>query len=395
MSAIAGMRGTGDWGANERPTNFRDTILWLDPNGDSPFTALISKMRSESVNDPQYQWWQEILTNATITLGAQLIGDTTFTVASGALQYVAGDLLIVDNNTGQGEILQVTATPTVDTSLAVARGVAGSTATAITAGWTATKMGSAFAEGTSSPTAVSENPTQLVNYCQIFKTTYDMTETARRTYARTGDLLKNERKRKMFTHARDQELAYIFGRAYLTTGSNGKPLRYTGGLNSFIQSNRMIFSGTTGANGWNTDNLISFLATVFNYNGEGAGNERLILCGNSFLTKLNLLIKDDSNTRITFDGTVKTYGMNLQKFVLPQGVFYLRTHPLFNVHPVYTLSALVINPRGIIYRYVRDTDFKDNIQLPDADELKGQWLTEAGIEVHHEKTMAYLGQAGG
>lgn len=405
MAAIAGLRGTGDWGANERPTNFRDTILWLDPNGDSPLTALLSKMRSENVDDPQFQWWEETLTSVRILLGTN--GDdgthTTFTVAAysapgvsdGALSLVAGDLLLVEDNTGQSEIVQVASTPSADTTMVVTRGAAGSSVIHIPDASTLLKIGSAFAEGTGAPPATSANPTMLTNYCQIFKTTYDITETARRTYARTGDLLKNERKRKMFTHSRDLEWAFMFGRPYLGTGSNGKPQRYTGGLNNFIQTNRTVFSGTTGASGWNTDNVIQLLAQVFNYNGEGSGNQRLVFCGNGFLTKLNLLVKDDTNSRINFEGSIKVYGMELTKVTVPQGSFFIRSHPLMNTHPVYTNSAFVINPRGLIYRYVRDTTFKDGIQPPDSDSLEGQWLTEAGLEVHHENTMLYFGKAGG
>ena len=405
MAAIAGLRGTGDWGANERPTNFRDTILWVDPNGDSPLTALLSKMRSESVDDPQFQWWEEKLTSVRILLGTN--GDdgthTTLTVqaytspgvSDGALSLVAGDMLLVEDNTGLSELLQVTTTPTSDTSVVVSRGAAGSTPIHIPDDATLLKIGSAFAEGTGAPPATSANPVMFTNYCQIFKTTYDITETARRTYARTGNLLKNERKRKMFTHSRDLEWAFMFGRAYLSSGSNGKPLRYTGGLNSFISSNRTVFSGSTGASGWNTDNVIQLLAQVFNYNGEGSGNQRLMFCGNGFLTKLNLLVKDDTNSRITFDGTVKVYGMELQKITVPQGSFFIRSHPLMNTHPVYTNSAFAINPRGLVYRYVRDTTFKDDIQPPDSDSLEGQWLTECGLEVHHEQTMLYFGNAGG
>ena len=43
--AVAGLRGTGDWGTDERPKNFRETILWRDPNGSAPLTALMSKMK--------------------------------------------------------------------------------------------------------------------------------------------------------------------------------------------------------------------------------------------------------------------------------------------------------------------------------------------------------------
>jgi hypothetical protein len=38
MTAIAGLLGTGDWGTDERPKNFRESILWMAPKGDTPMT---------------------------------------------------------------------------------------------------------------------------------------------------------------------------------------------------------------------------------------------------------------------------------------------------------------------------------------------------------------------
>jgi len=88
---------------------------------------------------------------------------------------------------------------------------------------------------------------------------------------------------------------------------------------------------------------------------------------------------------------VKLYGMSLQRWITPQGVFFLKSHPLMNNHARYTNSAFVIDPSALKYRHFRDTAFKDNIQANDSDTQKGQWLTEAGLEVNHEGTMAYLG----
>lgn len=58
MPAIAGLRGTGsgDWGTDERPKNFREMILWRNPNGSAPLTALMAKMRTESTDDPEFAW---------------------------------------------------------------------------------------------------------------------------------------------------------------------------------------------------------------------------------------------------------------------------------------------------------------------------------------------------
>src|SRR6516225_1245531 len=59
MAAVAGLRGTGDFGANERPKNFREMILFLNPNGSAPLFALTSKVRKRTVSDAEYNWWDE------------------------------------------------------------------------------------------------------------------------------------------------------------------------------------------------------------------------------------------------------------------------------------------------------------------------------------------------
>lgn len=396
MVAIAGLRGTGDWGTDERPKNFRESILWLDPNGEAPLTALMSRMSTESVDDAEFSWFEETQGHVRLTVnGALADSATTVVVDAGALDLVAGDVLLVEtDNSGQGELIEVSANPSTDTSFDVTREVAGSTAvagaTSIPDGANLTKIGNVHAEGSGAPKATTRNPTKLTNYAQIFKTIYDISGTALETRLRTGDPLMNDKKRKMFDHARDQELSYLFGRAYEDT--SGSEIKwYTGGLNSFINTNRTLF--TSGGTAFSQDNLIDALSVVFDYNGEGAGNERLAFCGNGALTAINKLINSATNSRINFDGVVRQWGMELHRLLLPQGRVFLRTHPLFNVHGRFTNSIFVINPRGIIYRPMknRDTKFKDNIQGNDEDRKKGQWLTQAGIEVHHERTMAYLG----
>lgn len=399
MPTIAGLRGTGDWQADQRPKNFREMILFLDPNGESPLTALLARMASEKTDDPEFAWWEE--PNGHVRVQCADVGGisntaTTITLSAeddsadldGFKSLVAGDLLLVEDDTGLGEIVGVDATPT-STSVTISRGVAGSTAAAIAENAFLTKIGNAYGEGTGAPDATNRNPTKLKNYCQIFKTVYDITETAAHTRLRTGDPVQTDKKRKMFDHSRDLEMGFMFGRAFETTGPNGKPLRYTGGLNSFISTHRTVFGG--GGPSFTEDNFIDAVSPMFDRRGQGSGNERIMFIGNGALTAINKLARTSASTRVNFSGTVKAYGMELDKWILPQGKLFLRTHPLMNIHPVFSNSAFIINPRGIIYRPLRDTFFKDNIQANDEDIRKGQWLTEAGLEVHHERTMGYLG----
>ena len=386
--AIAGMRGTLDWGVDERPKNFREMILWRNPNGSAPLTALMSKMKTESVDDPEFSWWEEELGIVRVEVSAAALStDTTLSLTSGGLNLVPGDILLVEkteNTTYDNELIEVVSV-TDDTTIVVRRGVAGSTAAAISANDFMTKVGSAFEEGAAAADATTRNPTKLTNFCQIFKTSYEITNTAKVTRVRTGDPLKNDKKRRMHDHAVALEMAWLFGRPYEdTTGT--KPKRYTGGLRHFIQSNVTIFSTAP-----TEDTFLDATYRVFDYDAGNAGSERLIFAGNGFLNSLNKLARNSSSTRINFDGTIKAYGMELQRWILPQGTFYVRTHPLMNIHALYNNSAFIIDPSAIVYRPLRDTRPEDNIQLPGVDEQKGQWLTEAGLEIRHEKTMAYIG----
>lgn len=390
MPSIAGLRGTGDWGTDERPKNFRETILWRDPNGVTPLTALMAKAKSEGVDDPEFAWFEEQLNQIRVQSDATgaAAASTSLGLVGGGLDLVPGDLLLVekaDSVTYDNEIVEVSSV-TSDTAIVIRRGQAGTAAAATGVSIFLTKIGNRFAEGSGAPTSSTRNPGKVYNYCQIFKTAYELTNTAKATKTRTGDPLKNDKKRKMFDHSVAMELAFMWGSRNEATGANGKPVRTTGGLRQFITTNRTVFSTTPTVN-----TMLDALYPVFDYAGEGAGDERIIFAGNGALNAFNKMIAGNNNVKVEFGGVISTYGMKLQQFVTPQGVFYIKTHPLMNTHPRYTNSMFVINGAGLRYRHLRDTKAQDNIQENDADTHKGQWLSEVGLEVNHEKTFAYIG----
>jgi hypothetical protein len=395
--AIAGMKGTGTWGTDkiERPTNFRELILWLSPNGQTPLTGLLSKMKTETTDDPEFSWWEEQLANPRMALSAQITNLSTsvsFTTTAqfDAYSFVAGDLLLVENAAADSavspfEIVEVVSI-TNGTTIVVTRAVAGTTAATAVTGLSVTKLGTVFAEGTSSPEASSRRPTRKQNYCQIFKTAYELTGTALETRLRTGDPLKQERKRKSFDHSISMEMAFMFnGAATETNGTSNQPKRYTAGLRTFLTSNTTVFTTTVTEASW-----IEAIRPVFDYDG-GGGNERLALIGNGYATRISQLAK--TGTDFTIGSPVRLYGMELQRWTLPMGSVYFRTHPLMNTHGRYTYSAFFIDASSLVYRPMRnrDTKPKDNIQNNDEDTMKGMWMGEVGLEVHHERTMAYHG----
>jgi hypothetical protein len=407
MAAIAGLRGTGDWGTDERPKNFREMILFRNPNGGTPLTALMARTGSQSVDDPEFSWWDEPVDMVRLQVaGALAAGDTTVTVDSAdpsstapannwgvANHLKAGDLLLVepaaDNATFDHEVIEVD-TVLSATQFTVKRGASGTTAATIANDLFLLLIGNAYEEGTPSPSATSRNPVKYSNFTQIFKDTYELTGTVMQTRARTGDVLQNDKKRKMWDHARGQEFAMLFGQKSETTGPNGKPLRTTAGLRAQIAAqNVTIFAGAPDT----TNTFLDAVYKVFDYESP-AGDTRIALCGNVFLNELNKIVKADSAAQMAFGDTITQFGMNLRRFIMPQGELFFRTHPLLNRHSLYQNSCWIIDFSSLKWRPMRgrDTKFKDNIQNNDEDTRKGQWMTEGGLEVSRAGlTCGYLG----
>lgn len=400
MPAIAGLRGTGDWGADERPKDFREMILWLNPNGDTPITGLMSKMKKETTSDPEFSWWEEALDIVRLQVdGALLVGDTALVVVDGALNLKAGDLLLVERAgvaqqaNYSNEIVRVTAVAS-DTAVTIARGQAGSTAAAIEDASFVTLIGSSYAEGTGAPDASTRNPSKLFNYTEIFKDAYEITNTARVTKARTGDPLKNDKKRKTFDHSTRLELSWLFGKRHEATGANGKPQRYQGGLYYFLANHaggtRILVQATALSD---IKDLMDDMVDVFDYSGggESGGDERIVWGGNAAMNAVSKLAADAGE--IQFGEVVKAWGMNFTRMVTPQGSFLFKSHPLLSRHAAFSNNLIIFDPPALVYRHMegRDTKPKDNTQANDADSTEGFWLTEAGLEVHHARTMKIIG----
>lgn len=421
---VSGLRASNDHGTDERPKNFREAILWLDPNGMTPITALSARMATESTDDPEFAWWEETLApkmanvTGTSTGGGNTV-HTTFTLSdpgpesagvyadNPARQFKVGDLLQVllpsgetpeygadsAGETGGMEIVSVTGV-TGDDTITVSRNYADSltggapgTGVAVVSGTRLMYIGSAYAEGSGSPDAVFNYPQKNFNYTQIFKTSFELTETARQTNYRTGDMMANDRKRAMFKHAEGLEQACLWGVKH-EFASGSEPIRLTSGLRAMLKSNINVNVGAV-----TDDFLLDNISPLFNWNAGGAGDQRIAFIGNSALNAFQKAYRDSNPLRMNYEGVVKFHGLKLLEFTLPQGTLFLKSHPLMNVDPIYSKSMFVINGKGLIRRPLRgrDTKIQTNIQANDADKRKDQWLTELGFELHFERTQGYFG----
>lgn len=412
MSGIAGLRGTGDWGTDERPKNFRESILFFSPNGDAPIFALTSKAGKKSVDDPEFSWWAEANTLFRLQInGALAAGDTTITVDSvdptastmNALYGTAthlknGDLLLVekaDQTTFDNEVIMVD-TVLSDTQFTALRGQGGTTAATIANDDYITLIGSAYAEGTGAPRATSKNPVKFTNLVQIFKDSYEITGTADKTNSRTGSAWSNDKKRKMFKHSSDIEWSMMFGRKYETTGDNGKPLRFMGGLREQIPQATPANGGRTTVFGAavTAATFADAVSPCFDFD-FGGGDTRIGFMGNTARTEMGKVIQGTTGIRMELGSVIKMWGINFQEFIMPMGRLLLKSHPLLSRHPRYTKSAFVLDFSTIKYVTIKgrpDGKVKDDVQAEDEDVRRGYIQTDCSLMVDGGGlSQAYLG----
>lgn len=396
MSGVAGLRGTGDWGTDERPKNFRESILFLDPTGDAPIFALTSKAGKHVVDDPEYAWWAETKnivrlkvnksgnhasTDTTIVVDSADPTSTTMSVAYGTASHLKpGDVLLVEPATLSSfnpELIRVTEVLS-DTSFTCTRGVGGTTAATILDDAFLLLIGSAYGEGGNSPRAVSRNPIKFSNYTQIFKDAYELTGTADATTVRTGDPWSNDKKRKMFDHSRAIEFTCLFqvNKQETTDPVSGKAMRYTAGLRGYVPSSNVNYFSVAA----DTDSILAALLPAYEFSMPGTGDTRIGFIGHHGMLELNKIIKADDSVTMQLGAVVKMWGMQFQELIMPWGRLLLKAHPLLSRNPTFRKSLYVVDFQSLKWAPLkgRDTKPKDDVQNKDEDLRRGFVQTEGG-----------------
>jgi hypothetical protein len=375
MSAIAGLRGTGQFGVDYRPTNYRELFTLIEPNGTAPLNALLSMAQSESTDDPKYNHFRDEMPARVLTSNAiDATGVTTMTVTniSDNAFAVVNTLLM---NTTTNEIARVTSAPTA-TTITVARGASGSTAVVTAVGQKWVVIGSVDAEGAGKPVSVSFDPTTDYNYTQIFKTGIGLTNTQKATYLRTGDKEQEMVTKALKLHMSDIERAMFWGRRFEENGTTATPRRYTGGLFN------MITNVTDAASGFATANTITenefdrlLIEQVFAWGGK----QKLAICGPRVVSNLQKIAKGRwQPTQV--DGT---YGVSMTGYSTFAGDLNVIMHPMFRQIPGFESTMLILDLPYIKYRYMegRDTNLRRDVQSPDSDGTEHYYLTECGLEL--------------
>lgn len=423
-----GQRGSNDWPTDQRPKNWRQTILWLYPNGKMPITSISSMLKSEKTDDPEFNWWtksiasqkasvtgvytdtglttayvsgatagttlyfkmsladighfrvgHQVLLRVSTDLSADVVGKVTARTENGASSYLSVKLLEADDNS-------LLSTPKDLSDCDVIK-----------------VSGNINEEGAETPNSIAYDPTKYYNYTQIFRTPLSMTRTAMKTKLRTGDQYKQAKEEALMYHGIEMEWATITGIKTENVGTNGYPERTSQGIIPFIRENNSgnymdytldsDYSGQSWLNGG--DNwLLKIIEKLYRYD-DGNG-EYIGVLGSGALMEIEKLARNTAQIRIESGATIG-YGVKVVKLVTSLGEIYLKLHPLFSYDSEMRYTALFYKPTNLVFRYVDDTKFygqqNKNYGFTSSgkrvDGLNEEFLTEGGYELHFPETFLF------
>ena len=381
MTAIQGLRGTGQFSTEFRPTNYRELFTLLEPNGTAPLQALLAMTSSESTDDPKYNHFRDELPDRTLVAASAATSSATsvvYTNDDDEAFILAGTMIYVPST---GEVLRVTANDTTTNTLTVVRGIGQSgTGQAIGSGAELVIAGHADQEGGTSPDPVSFDATTDFNYTQIFKTSISVSGTLQNTYLRTGDKEQEQLTKSLKLHMGDIERAMFFGRRDEVNGSTANPTRYTGGLLSSITNVSDAASAFASANTITEKEFDRLLVEdIFAYGSA----EKIAFCGPRCISNLMEIGKN----RWQPTAIDNAYGVSFTRYTTFAGDLLVYMHPMFRQVAGLEKQMIILDMPHLKYRYMegRDTSLVRDVQNNDFDGVKHMYMTECGLEMTHSK----------
>jgi len=369
MPPIVGMRGTDQLAPERKFIEMSNAIKMLVPD-ETPFTTFLQQLSKAKTGWPEYKALEDdVLPRFDAVVGAGGIA-TTFNVATGT-KFRPADVIIATRTNEQMRVESVNVN-----AITVTRG---GTPVALIDADEILIAGSAQPEGDLSRVPVSVEPTPVLNYTQIMRRSWELTGTAYASENMTDPQDWDYQAKKVgIEHKRDIERTLLFGTPSKVVASNGQPMRFTGGLFYFIKTNAMDAGG-----GFSEAEFNTWSRTLFKY-----GSKRKVLMGSPLATSV-LNTFPQSKVRIAQSET--KYGINITTFVSPFGQLGLVTNWELD-GAKYGGVLVAYDQNNVRYRYLqnskanRDSHVNTNIQPPDADSRRDEWLTEMGLEVNLEKT---------
>lgn len=361
--------------------SFASQILRRFPNGAAPMFALTAQSGRTTAVSTAHGYFSKTLNFLVIVAGAQLLGDTTFTIPS-TPGIVPGMLFL---NSRTKEVVRVETVVSL-TSITVRRAFGRVAAAAVNAADQLVNIGTAHNEGSNRPESRRLTTQYIPNYTQIFRNAWSLTDSARASVTELSgvtNLQENRDDCAMF-HAVDIESAIIWGQAYMdTTGST--PVHATQGvvdaLTQYASSNVNAAGGTT-----TFSQLVTLMEPAFQYaTNLGNPKTRIAFVDSQANKVLNNIGRTNGQVQILQQQD--RFGMKFSSFSFYKGDINIVEHPLLNGLSQ-TGMMLVMNMSALKLAYLngRDTmpetyNIGDKRVEQGKDAVGGSLTTELAVEL--------------
>ncbi|MEG0299555.1 MAG: DUF5309 family protein, partial [Aurantimicrobium sp.] len=425
MAIFMGMRSTNDFTLDgQRPKNWRETLLRLYPNANLSLTALTALMKSERVNDPEFNWYTKKFASQSAVISGIYSGDAgaTGTTIAGPVtvgtvlsltmgqedskQFKAGHTLILRNKTNvefdlMARVVKgpVDGGPLGQIVIKMFESSKPGKDVSIANMYSVLIIGSAYGEGALIPNPITRDPVKWNNFTQIFRNSLKITRTAQKTRLRTGPAYEEAKRDTLEDHGVEMEKAFLFGVPSETVDEEGNPLRTTGGLLWAIKQagtlSNFLTDTTYPMNTKWVDQGQQYMNEVLERIFRYGSSEKMAFAGSGAILALNSLAW--AKGQWNFTAETKSFGIDVVKWVTPFGTINLKTHPLFSLEETNRYAIAIFEPKNLRYRYIDDTSFfadPMNHGMQRRDAKMEEFLTEAGMEFHFPEAWGFLNGLG-
>ena len=361
-------------------SSFAGQILRRFPNGSAPIFAISSQSGKSKAKASTHGYFSKTMSFVNVTSAAALVGATTL-VLSSTVGMTAGMVMF---NPRTRENVRV-ASITNGTDAVVSRAFGRVAAAAVNAADVWIQIGTAYEEGSNRPTARRLTTTYVLNYTQIFRNAWALTDTARAslTEAGFGNIAEDKKDCSMF-HAVDIESAIIWGQPKMDT-SGATPVHATQGvidaMEQYCPQNTNVAAATT-----SYDQLVAMLEPAFAYSTDMSNaKERTAFCDNTAMKVLNQIAKASGQVQIQNGQT--TFGLRFTQFTFYNGTVNLLTHPLLNgLSRTGMMLTMDMPALKLAYLDGRDTKTEEyntggKIVENGVDAVGGSLTTECAVEL--------------
>ena len=376
-TTVQGTRGTASILGDRQKIDISNTIHLLEPSS-YPITTLCNSLdKVKPAHSPTVRWMEDELEPRTDLANGAIAANIAALVVDNGGFWRVGDIGHVPRT---GENFRVTLVAA--NTLTITRSWGATAAANIVDDEPIWNLGPAQREGDTSRALLSTLEVEQLNRTQIIRTPFGTTNTQSATDLYDGNDFDYQARKSAIEHLVNIERMLIFGQTNTATVA-GQPLRTMSGILEFIKTNRHDAGGIL-----SESELDAFCEIAFRYGGS---DNMLMICSGRVIQAINNFAKE----KLQVVGG-ETYGVNIQSYMSAFGQIKLAYHRQL-VGTIYSGYALLLDMDKIVLRPLRGGRSSGNlavrvtnIQAPDEDSRRDEYLSELSLEFQNEKSHALL-----